>query len=319
MIEGDDIVLAQGFGVRDIEGDEPVTVDTLFHIGSTHKSMTAMYIATLVDDGLLDWDTPVIEFVPDFELADSAALDAVTMRHLLSMSSGIADDLEEELDIEHDEAEDVLEIVAEADLLDEPGGTFSYSNIASSVSGYLGAMAEDHSATALYDRYTAGVQRRILDLIGMDSATMSVEAARATGLMSASHEFDGDEVVTAESYDFTGDPLAPSGSLKANVVDMGRYLSTQLNRGVAPNGTRVVSEANLTETWRPVIDAGAGTFYALGWEVDGDVIAHEGSYDGFTSILVMIPERQRALVVLTNLDDPDDFFTIVKEKFVTLK
>ncbi len=313
VVEGNEIVLAQGFGVCDISGDQPVTEETLFHIGSTHKSITAMFIATLVDEGLLEWDEPVVAFVPDFELSE--VTDVVTMRHLLSMSSGIPDDLEGEFDVEDSYAEDLFDLVAEAELLDEPGGTFSYSNIASSVSGYLGVLAIDENSDDVYEGYAAQLQERIFDPIGMETATLSVEDARASGQMSASHIFEGDEVVIAESYDFTGDPLAPSGSIKANVIDMGRYLITQLNLGVAPDGTRVVSEANLTETWQPVIDAGDGIEYALGWEVDGEVLAHEGSYDSFTSVLVMLPDQQRGLVVLTNIDDPDDFLTVVVERF----
>ncbi|NES24085.1 MAG: beta-lactamase family protein [Symploca sp. SIO3E6] len=66
--QGEEIVLTQGFGHRDLENQLPVTPETLFHIGSTHKSMTALLIATLVDEGILDWDNPAIEIYPEFEL-----------------------------------------------------------------------------------------------------------------------------------------------------------------------------------------------------------------------------------------------------------
>lgn len=322
IVEGDEVALAQGFGVRDIDSDKPVTPKTIFHIGSTHKSITAMFVATLVDEGLLDWDTPVIELVPEFELAEVEATEQVTIRHLLSMSSGIPDEVEEEFDLENSTAEDIFDLVAEAELLGPPGEVFSYSNPSSAVSGYIGVLAAGGEFGELYDGYAQQLQERIFAPIGMQTATLSVEEAQANPNLSASHIFEDGEVITAESYDFTGDPLAPSGSIKASVLDMANYMLTQVNRGVAPDGTRVVSEANLIETWRPQIDTGDDVDYALGWEVgrqdNAGVIWHEGAYDNFTSILVFIPETKRGLVVLTNLDDPDDFLEVVRQEFANL-
>lgn len=322
IVRGNELVLAQGFGVRDIRGDDPVTPDTLFHIGSTNKSVTAMFIATLVDNGLLDWDTPVVETVPEFELADPAATEQVTIRHLLSMSSGISEDAEDDFDLEEANAADVFDLVADAELLGPPGEVFSYSNPSSAVSGYIGVLADGGDFDHLYEGYADQLQRRIFDPIGMTTATLSVEEARANPNLSASHVFEDGQVVVAESYDFTGDPLAPSGSIKASVVDMARYMMTQVNRGVAPDGTRVVSAANLTETWQPYIDTGENSDYAMGWEVgrgeEAGVIWHEGAYDSFTSILVFIPAAQSGLVVLTNLDDPDDFLEVMREAFTQL-
>jgi CubicO group peptidase (beta-lactamase class C family) len=68
IVHGEEIILAEGFGVRGVRGNEPIRPETMFHIGSTHKSVTAMLIASLVDDGLLDWDTPIMEIYPHFEL-----------------------------------------------------------------------------------------------------------------------------------------------------------------------------------------------------------------------------------------------------------
>ncbi|MCB0210397.1 MAG: beta-lactamase family protein [Anaerolineae bacterium] len=322
VVRGNEIVLAQGFGVKDIRGDDPVTPETLFHIGSTNKSVTAMLIATLVDDGLFDWDTPVVEIVPEFELSDAESTQQATIRHLLSMSSGIPDDAEDDFDLEDADAADVFDLVAEAELLGPPGEVFSYSNPSNAISGYIGVLADGGDFDNLYEGYAEQLQRRIFDPIGMESATLSVEEAHANPNMSASHIFEDGEVVVAESYDFTGDPLAPSGSIKASVVDMARYMITQVNRGVAPDGTRVVSAANLTETWQPAIDTGENTDYAMGWEVgrneEADVIWHEGAYDSFTSILVFMPATKSGLVVLTNLDDPDDFLEVMRNEFTKL-
>ena len=108
--------------------------------------------------------------------------------------------------------------------------------------------------------------------------------------------------VKAEPEDFDGDPLAPSGTLKVNVREMALYLSTQLNYGLAPNGTRVVSEKNLTETWKADLE-----YYGMGWEVKEyqgvELITHEGSFDNYLSVIGFMPELNIGFVILTNSEE----------------
>lgn len=324
VVQGDEVLFAKGFGVRDINGNDPVTPETLFHIGSTHKSVNAMFIATLVDEGLFDWDTPVVEIYPAFELSDAEATNQVTIRHLLSMSSGIPAEAEDEFDIESESAEDIFDLLPEVPLSGQPGKQFDYSNISASVAGYIGVLAAGGEMGELYDDYARLLQERIFDPIGMKTATLSADEAQANPNHSASHIFDDDgNVVTEESYDFTGDPLAPSGSIKASALDMAYYMSTQVNRSVAPNGTRVVSDQNLTETWRPLIeDVESGGSYGMGWgiktESGVEIISHEGSYDNFTALLLFAPDTNMGLVLLTNLDDPGNFLETVSDGFIRL-
>jgi CubicO group peptidase (beta-lactamase class C family) len=167
-------------------------------------------------------------------------------------------------------------------------------------------LAAGSELARLSEGYAQLLQDRILDPIGMLTATLSVEEARANPNHSASHIFDDDgNVIPVESYDFTGDPLAPSGSIKASALDMAKYMSTQVRRGIAANGTRVASEENLTETWQPQIeDYESGDSYGMGWgmqTLDGvDVIWHDGSYDNFSATLIIIPEANTGMALLTN-------------------
>lgn len=324
IVHGNETIFAEGFGVRDAQGNKRVTPETLFHIGSTHKSLTAMLIATLVDDGLFDWDTPIVEIYPDFELSNPESTSQVTIRHLLSMSSGIPAEAEDKFDIETENAEDIFTLLSKIPLSGKPGQQFIYSNVSASVAGYIGVLATGGEMGQLYDGYAQLLQERIFDPIGMKTATLSVEEAQANPNHSASHILDEDGyVISVESHDFTGDPLAPSGSIKASALDMAHYMSAQVNRGVALNGTRVVSEQNLTETWRPQIeDTESGGNYGLGWGMqtqDGvEVIWHEGSYDNFSALLIFVPEANTGMTLLTNLDDPGNFLEIVSERFVRL-
>ncbi|MFK7804662.1 MAG: serine hydrolase domain-containing protein [Anaerolineae bacterium] len=312
LIRGDDVIMARGFGFRDVAQELPATADTLFHIGSTNKSMTAMAIASLVDEGIVDWDTPIVEIYPDFELAE--ATDTVTLRHLLSMQGGIPDWAEDDFDVDNGSAEDLFDYVANIELLDEPGGEFSYSNISASLSGYVGAIA-DEKPGSLYDGYIDLLQQRVLDPIGMENAVVRYSEVQQNPNYGKSYILDRGEIIEAEPEDFDGDPLAPSGTLKADVTEMALYVSTQLNRGKAPNGTRVISEENMVEMWRPYLEN-----YAMGWEssqVQGvELISHEGSFDNYLSVIGFVPEIQLGFVILTNSADAGENLVIAGPKFL---
>ena len=84
-----EVIFSEGFGLRDIEEQLPVTPQTRFHIASVTKTFTATLLAQLVDDGLLDWDRPVIEYVPDFAMYDEVATEHCTLRDLACHRTGL--------------------------------------------------------------------------------------------------------------------------------------------------------------------------------------------------------------------------------------
>ena len=299
IIYADEILFAEGFGYRDVSAGLPVTADTLFHIGSTNKSMTAMLTAILIDEGYFDWDTPVVEIYPDFELADAEITDTVTMRHLLSMQSGIPDYAEDDFDMDNGSAEDLFSYIPTAPLDGYPGDQFSYSNISASLAGYLDVIAADYDSAGLYNGYANLLAEKVLKPIGMDTAVVRYSDAQNSANYGKSYYGDGSP---AEPEDFDGDPLAPSGVVKASVTDMAKYISTQLNEGVAPNGKRIVSATNLKETWQPLLED-----YGMGWQNSSyagyDVISHEGSFDNYLSVIGFVPELDMGFVVLTNSEE----------------
>jgi CubicO group peptidase (beta-lactamase class C family) len=299
IVNGDEIIFAEGFGYRDVDAGLPVTTETLFHIGSTNKSMTAMLTAILVDEGYFDWDTPVIEIYPDFALENEYSTETVTMRHLLGMQSGIPDYAEDDFDVDNASGRDLFTYIATAPLEGDPGDEFSYSNISASLAGYLDVITAGYDTHDFYNGYAELLTDKVLAPIGMDNAVVRYSDAKRNPNYGKSYYGDGSE---AEPEDFEGDPLAPSGTVKANVLDMAAYISTQLNEGVAPNGTRVVSASALKETWQPSLDD-----YGMGWQNSSysgyDVISHEGSFDNYLSVIGFVPELEMGFVVLTNSEE----------------
>src|SRR5690606_11487835 len=121
------VIYAKGFGVRDLETRDLVTPETIFGCASVSKSFTAMAIMQLAGQGMLSVDDPVIRHLPEFRLAGMEDMSAVTIRHLLSHTTGLPPmkRREEIIDLEEH-----LEYIASADyeLLGPPGEYFSYCN-----------------------------------------------------------------------------------------------------------------------------------------------------------------------------------------------
>ncbi len=314
VVQDDQIVYAQGFGVREYGKDAPVTPETLMMVGSVTKSMTTMFMATVVDDGLMDWDTPVVDILPTFTVSDPELTPQITMRHLVCACSGIPrQDFEILFNFNELTAEDVIESVANFEFFTSLGEAFQYSNQMVAVGGYVTALAAGGEYGNLYDSYVALMQERILTPIGMTHSTFSLEEVEKSDNYALPHnnsfwEETAPLSLSAEKFFL---PVAPAGGLWSNVLDMGRYLITELNAGIAPDGKRVVSAENLAETWKPEVRITAESSYGLAWFVDNykglRLLDHNGNTSGFTAELAFLPDADLGVVVLTNASQTNLF------------
>jgi len=307
IVQGDEIVYSKGFGVRDQDNQEPVTPETLMMIGSTTKSLTTMMMATLVDDGIMDWDTRVVDILPTFCVADPEITERITMRNLVCACTGVPRrDAEWLFNANELTAEAIIESLADFEFFTDFGEAFQYSNQMVATAGYISALAAGGEYGDLYNAYVKLMQERILDPIGMTSSTFSLEEATARGNYATPYgmTLKREYVPIPLSREALLRPLGPAGTLWSNVLDMGRYLITELNEGVAPDGTRVVSVENLAVTWEPQVAITAEASYGLGWIIDEYkgllMIHHGGNTNGFTSDLAFLPEIDLGISVLTN-------------------
>lgn len=304
VVSADGVIDAAGVGLADVEKGTPVTIDTLFHVGSTHKAMNALMVATVVDDGTIEWDTPLTEVIGDFGIEGN-----ITMRHLLTMTSGLPDTSEDDL---ADEAVDqamvgdiIFESIEDAEMLGPPGSVFEYSNLSASAAGYMAVAADDPDQANLHQGYVDLFTERVLEPLDMSDSTLLAADAAATGVLSRSYEVDDGEAFMLESEDPDVDALAPSGALKSTANDMAKFLQVLLADGSTPDGAVIVTTDSIDEMWDPYLDG-----YAMGWEagtVDGvDYISHEGSFDGFLSLIMIIPDRGVGFVLLTNSEASEE-------------
>jgi len=297
IVKDDEIILAQGFGVSDVEAETLVTEETIFAIGSTTKAFTSTLVGMLVDEGKMDWDDPVTDYLPYFTLdIDSEDETAqVTIRDVLSHRTGFT-----RMGLLFGSGE----IPREEILLDataaEPFAPFReqfyYSNVIYMSAGIAAGVAAESDWDTLIDE-------RILEPLGMDSTTTSIIQAQEDPRLALGYIWDEDLQAYKHKPMRNVDNIAPAGSINSNVMDMAQWLRLQLGDGEY-EGQRLISEASLHETWTSQIEIAEGTDYGLGWmiqEWEGQpVIQHGGNVDGFTAEVAMLPESDLGFVLLTN-------------------
>ncbi len=310
IVQDGEIVYANGYGVRSLESNEPIDPDTYMMIGSITKSMTTLMMATLVDAGAMTWDTPAVDILPTFAVADPTLSQQITMENLVCACTGVPRrDMELLFNANDQTGEDSVEMLQTFRFFTDFGEAFQYSNQMVAAGGYIAAVAAGGSYGTLDADYFAAMQKRVFDPIGMKRTTFDFATVLADGNYALPHGAAFDEnntyylplLIETEALLL---PVAPAGAAWSTASDMARYLITQMNQGVSPDGEMVVSAENLLTTWQPQVSISATVSYGLGWIV-GDykgapLITHGGNTLGFTAESAFLPAHGLGIVVLTN-------------------
>ncbi len=302
-------------GRADLTRGTPATVETTWLWFSATKIVTATAVLQLVERGLVDLDQPVVRYVPGFASVRNPHGRAVTVRHLLSHTSGLPNPMPvawiHEAHLPGPSLDELTErLLRENDRLDfAPGARFAYSNL-----GYLvlGQLIERVSG----ERYEAYVQHHILDVLGMHSTGFVLPGGAATGYsrkwsaMGIAGRFLLDGRYFGETRDgFTALKAfvvdgAPYGGLVGTLPDMARFLGAHLGGG-AYQGARILREESVALMQQPALDAkGKPLPMGLGWHlgtVDGErYAAHIGGGGGFRSEIRLYPALGYAVAVAGN-------------------
>jgi CubicO group peptidase (beta-lactamase class C family) len=324
VVQDGRVVFSSGYGTTNMDGGHPVDPDTLMMIGSVSKSFTTTMMASEVDDSLFAWDTPVVDLYPTFALSDPTLTKALTMRDLVCACTGVPRrDLEFILNAESLTPQDVIASLATFDLYSKYDETFQYSNQMVAAAGYISA-DQDHPAGNLEADYQASLQERVLDPIGMTRSTIDLDTAAADPNHAVPHGLsllEGYQAIPVDDERVL-EPVAPSGMIWSSASEMSAYLVTQMQDGVAPNGTRVASASSLNETRVPQVQIDATTSYGLGWMI-GDfhgqtIVGHGGNTMGFSSEVSFLPNAGVGIVILTNAQGANLFTVAVEQRFYEL-
>jgi len=295
VVDHGNVVMAEGYGRANVEHNVPVRPETVFQSGSLGKQFTAATVMTLVEEGKLALDDPIAKYFPEAP----PAFRAITVRHLLTHTSGIPDYTEGTIDLRRDYTEDELARMAFGlELEFAPGSRWNYSN-----TGYLmlGVLVRRVSG-----RFYGDVLReRVFAPLGMKTARIISEEDivpnRAAGYRLVGGELKNQEWV-APKLNTTAD-----GSLYFTVLDLIAW-----EKGLRARA--VLRPDSWAATFQPVRLTSGRTYpYGFGWVVDQaagqSVVGHGGSWQGFRTQLTRYLGNDLTIVVLANLAEaePDRF------------
>lgn len=282
-----EVIYKGGFGQANREWDQPNDSDTRFYIASCTKSFTSTLVLMLAQDGLIDLDKPVSTYLQDL---NPALGDKITIRHMLTHTSGLVRDWSEFTRDESDEAcssEAITQILSTTELLFEPGTEFSYSN-----SGYALLAALVESVTGL--AYPQVLEQRILRPLQMNHtgvwAPSSIVSKRAVGY---------DPRLMCERLNVAANDAAcgvGAGGLYSTVEDLYKF-----DRGLL--GDTLLSAKSKEEAFKGQLGGYGMGWYISPFEIEGaqyKLIRHSGFAGGFGGVIWRMPAERHFIAILQN-------------------
>lgn len=323
LVQDGKLIFEQGFGVRRLGMQEPITAETLFMIGSVTKPLTTLMMASVIDEGMFNWDTPVTHVMPTFKLGTEATTQQLLMKYMVAANTGIPrQDVGYFFNFDKATPEARLAEMATMQPTTGFGETFQYSNAMVSAGGYIAAHVAKPNMS-LGDAYDTVMQSQVFDPLGMKSTTFDFNKVQHANHASPhGQDLKFNYVPLSVNDERWVASLRPAGGAWSNVHDMSRYIITELNKGVAPDGKRAISETNLLKRRQPQTKITDKASYGLALIIEDDhgvqVIHHDGGTMGFTSIMFFLPEHNIGFIVLTNARGDSGFTQAVKRRLMEL-
>ena len=283
---------AAGFGVTSVENPLDVTPETLFQIGSITKTVTATVAMILVEDGVLELDTPVRRYLPTLALADTDVAARVTMRHLLTHTGGWVGDYFADHGNGDDALAGIVEDLPKLPQLTPLGEVWSYNNAGFYVAGRVLEVVAGEA-------YEQLVQRLLLEPLGLKDSLFFADDVMTRRFAVGHHRLDDGPPTVARPWSI-GRAHHAAGGIASTVVDLLRYARFHLS-----DGEGIVTRASLEEMQRPYAPA-APIFGSVGvaWGIDDAtgvrLVHHGGGTNGQVAHLSLAPASGTALAVLTN-------------------
>lgn len=309
LIENDRIVYEGGVGVLEIGKPERVDARTKFMIASNTKSMATLLLARLVDEGKLKWDDPVTKVYPAFRLGSDATTAKTLVRHLVCACTGLP-----RKDFTWLFGATTATPASDTFLqlgLTEPtsafGEAFQYNNLMASAAGYVGGYLV-HPEMELGAAFDAAMDEKIFRPLGMRDTGFAM-LRKLTGNVARPHgvDIDGQAVLLDQRYNESVAPYRPAGGAWSSPHDMILYIQNELRQGLLPDGTRLISAANVVARRARGVPIGEDRWYGMGLMENSSrgvaVIHHGGDLFGYHSEMFAIPSAGVGAVVLTNGDN----------------
>ncbi|MFK7925430.1 MAG: serine hydrolase [Bacteroidia bacterium] len=303
IVKGDSVIFANGYGFQDVRAGTAVSSQSLFGIASCTKAFTAAAIGMLVDEGKLDWDDRVVDYLPWFELHDPYVTQELRVVDLLCHRSGLGTFDGDLLWYATDYSmEEVVRRIKHLPLDHGPRYQFGYQNIMYITAGLLIERITGES----WQRF---IKQRLLGPLDMHHSTTGAD--EITGALAADRALPHVDGEVFPEIDYSN--AAPTGGINSSVMDLSHWLRFWLEGGVY-EGDTLISPATYRKLIQPhtlmnpgyLESQGSAHYkaYGLGWFLydyaGTQVIEHGGGLPGYLSKVVWLPEEDLGFVILTN-------------------
>jgi CubicO group peptidase (beta-lactamase class C family) len=304
IVVDDEVVLAKGYGFRDLEKKMAMDADTLLAIGSSSKAFTTFAMGTLVDQGKLEWDVPVRRYIPWFTLTDAGTSERITPRDLVTHRSGLPrHDLVWYNNFSASREEFVRRLAylqPTADLREK----FQYNNLMFLAAGFL-------VETLTGKPWEDSIRGLVLEPLGMSRTNFSVLDSQKDANFAFPYHEEKSKLERIPFRDITN--IGPAGAINSTANEMSRWLRVHLNGGqlngkpiIQPQTIQDMHLAHMPTGQTPEIPELSPASYGMGWFVDSyrghDRVQHGGNIDGFSAMISMFPDDRLGFVVLSNLN-----------------
>lgn len=276
VVNSDEVLFSETYGNCE-------SINTPFIIGSMSKSFTALSIMQLVEQGRINLDAPISEYIDcSLYLKYPEEGDKISVRQLLNQTSGLG----------------AYQKFGTAKITNSYG-KYVYANVNYSL---LGEIIESVSG----ESYSAYVEQYIFAPLGMDKTSATLEESKEDGLIPGYRNFFGIPIQGEPDYpDENSWSLVPAGYISSSAEDMGNYLQMYLKGGegiISQDGINTMFYNNILQ------DESGQNYYGMGWQISyglfsEPVINHSGLVENYTSNMFIFPESDVAIVVLVNMND----------------
>ena len=300
IVQNQKVIYARGFGYTAVENNRecglPITPQTLFRIGSTTKALTGTAVMRLVEAGKLDLDTPIKAYIPWLTFGEAGAVDSVTLRMLMSHTSGLFS--EDEYAGRRDPAgleAYVREMIPQIPLVAPPGKAFSYSGPGMNLAGYIAEVVSSKN-------YTKLMQELVFDPLEMKHTTFDPMVAMTYSL-AQSHYLSADGNLSIQHLYVDNVGQYPEGSANSTVLDLANFCMMQMNQGRFGN-TQIISPASVAEMQRvqahgyTLNDEEYGLTFFTSQYKGVRRVGHAGGMTSHFTILEMVPEFGVAIIAV---------------------
>jgi CubicO group peptidase (beta-lactamase class C family) len=291
VVDTNGILWTAGFG-KTGRANQPVTPETLFSIQSMSKTFTATAVMMAVQDGLVELDTPITKYLPDFTVKsryEQNPQEKITLRHLLSHTSGFTHEapVGNNMDTRYSSFEEHVLSIQDTWLKFRVGEKYSYSNLGIDLAAYILQVKSGMP----FEQY---LKLKVFDQLGMPNSSVDYDFVASQSNRAIGHVHPLVVNVPVEI------PMVGAGGVYTSATELSRFVQFHLNRGEIDG--RLILDANLIDAMYTSSPISEG--YALGIGIgkshDTYYLNHNGGGFGFSTTMTWCPEYGIGCIVLTN-------------------